>query len=177
MSEVASPASADPVTYEYATVRAERDLESLYRDTYRGFGWSVEGYGAALPSTTSVSLKLKRPRHIKNRPQVVEMQRKAEHALTEIAALEKSKGTAAFATSMTLGIIGCAPLAGSIFAIDADRWGLSIPLGVVGLLLWLAGYLVHGRIKARRIATVTPLIDRQYDVVYEAAEQAAHLLA
>ncbi len=176
MSETSNPTSADRVTYEYTTIRAMRDLESLYQDTYRNFGWIVDGYGSSLPNTGAVILKLKRPRRIKNRPQVVELQRKAERALTEIAALEKSKGTAAFAKSVTIGIIGSAFLAGSVFAIEADNWGLSIPLGVIGLIGWLAGYLAYGRVKARRIATVTPLIDHQYDIVYEAAEQAAHLL-
>ncbi len=178
MTEALTPAAATPVTYEYASIRAERDLEPLYRDTYAGFGWSIEGYGPALPSTAFVTLKLKRPRHLRNRPQVVELQRKAEHALAEIARLEKTKTTSAFATSMAVGIVGCAFLAGSVFAISGghDDWGLSIPLGAIGLLAWLAGYLTFGRVRARRTAAATPLIDHQYDVVYEACEQAAHLL-
>lgn len=179
MTEALTPAAAAPVTYEYTAIRAERDLESLYRDTYASFGWSIEGYGPALPNTGYVNLKLKRPRHLKNRPQVVELQRKAEHALTEIARLEKTKTTSAFASSMAVGIVGCAFLAGSVFAITGshEHWGWSIPLGALGLLAWLAGYLTFGRVRARRTAIATPLIDHQYDVVYEACEQAAHLLA
>lgn len=165
------------VMYEYTTVRVDRELESLYRDTYANFGWVVEGYGSMLPSASTVLLRLKRPRHIKNRPQVVELQRKAERALAEITGLEHSKGTAAIATSLSIGIVGSAFLAGSVFAIDADRWGVSIPLGMVGLILWLVGYLAHGRVKARRVAKVTPQIDGQYDVIYETSEQAARLLA
>lgn len=168
---------ADSVTYEYATVRVERDLESLYRDTYASFGWLIDGYGASGPNPNTVTLKFKRSRHIKNRPQVVELQRKAERALAEIATLEKSKSTGAFITAFTAGLIGSGFLAGSVFAIEASNWGLSIPLGVIGLIGWLAGYLLHGRVKASRTATVTPQIDRQYDVVYEASEQAAHLIA
>jgi hypothetical protein len=64
-----------------------------------------------------------------------------------------------------------------VFAIEAGRWGLSIPLGGIGLIGWLAGYLVFGRIRASRTATVTPQIDHQYDIVYEASGEAAHLLA
>lgn len=177
MTETPSPASTEPATYEYTTVRTVRDLESLYRDTYRNFGWIVDGYGSSLPNANTVALKFKRPRRIKNRPQVVELQRKAERALIEIAALEKSKGTSAFAVSVTTGITGSAFLAGSVFAIDADQWGLSIPLGAIGLIGWLAGYLAYGRVRARRTGRVTPLIDQRYDIVYETSEQAAHLLA
>ncbi len=172
MAEVAAP-----VTYEYTTVRVERDLESLYRDTYAGFGWVVDGYGSSVPNVNAVVLKLKRPRRIKNRPQVVELQRKAEQALTQITALEKSKDTSAFVTAISIGVVGCGLLAGSIFAIDAGRWGVSIPLGAIGLLGWLVGYLAYGRVRTRRSAVVTPLIDHQYDVVYEACEQAANLRA
>ena len=106
MTETPSPVGAEPVTYEYATVRAERDLESLYRDTYASFGWIVEGYGATVPNVNAVTLKLKRPRRIRNRPQVVELQRKAEHALAEITALEKSKSTSAFVTALSVGVVG-----------------------------------------------------------------------
>ncbi|MBU4337260.1 MAG: hypothetical protein KJ548_11875 [Actinobacteria bacterium] len=167
----------DYVGYEYTTVRVARDLESLYRDTYSNFGWIVEGYGNLVPSSTAVSLKLKRDRHIKNRPQVVGLQRKAENALREIGTLERAKTSTAIATAIGVGTIGCAFLAGSVFLITDDQWGWSIPLGALGLLGWLAGFLSYGRVAARRTAELIPLIDRQYDVVYEAGEQAAHLLA
>ena len=172
--DVVSP--SEQVTYEYATVRAERDRESLYQDTYRSLGWTIEGSSLSPANPATVTLKLKRPRRITNRPQVVELQRKAERALSEIASLEKSKSTSALATALTVGIVGTAFLAGSVFAIDADNWGLSIPLGTVGLLGWLAGYLSFGWLKSRRTATVVPRIEDQYDIVYEASEQAAHLL-
>lgn len=166
------------VAYEYLTVRAERELESMYKDTYRSFGWILEGYASAIPSTSGISLKLKRDRRIKNRPLVAELQRKAENALSEIASLERSKTTSALASSLTIGIVGCAFLAGSVFAItESDNWGLSIPLGTIGLIAWLVGFLAHGRIRAKKTQQLGPVIDRQYDVVYETSEQAAHLLA
>lgn len=167
----------DSITYEYSTVRVDRDFESLYRDTYRSFGWIVEGYGATLPKVNTVTLKIKRPRRIKNRPQVVELQRQAEHALADIVSLEKSKRTAAVGTSLGVGIAGSAFLAGSVFAITADNWGPGIVLGTVGLLFWLAGWVVYGKVKNRRTTKVLPEIDQRYGIVYEASEKAAHLLA
>lgn len=170
------PTDGGFIAYEYLTVRADRERASLYKDTFANFGWAVEGYGAAMPSTTSVAIKLKRDRRIKNRPLVQELQRKAEAALSTIGSLERSKAATATAASVSIGIVGCAFLAGSIFAIEADNWALSIPLGAVGLLGWLAGYLAHGRVKARRSAQVDPLIDDQFDIVYDTGEQAARLL-
>lgn len=171
-----SPASRDFVAYEYTTVKADRDLESLYRDSYQNFGWELEGYGSGVPSPNNVSIKLKRDRRIKNRSAVAELQRTCERALESIAGLERSKNTSAFTAALTVGILGCVFLAGSIFAIEASMWTLSIPLGGVGLILWLAGYLVHGKVKARRTRQVDPLIDRQYEIVYDTGEQAARLL-
>jgi hypothetical protein len=165
------------VAYEYTTVRADRDLESLYRDAYRNFGWVAEGYATTMPGTGAVTLKFKRDRRVKNRALVLELQRKCQHALDSIASLERSKTTTATAAAVGTGIVGSSFLAGSVFSLEADLTALSIVLGAVGLIGWLVGYLAHGRVKAKKTAQVTPLIDQQYDVVYETGEQAAHLLA
>ena len=162
---------------EYTTIRVDRDLEPLYKDAYSNFGWIVEGYGPSLPNVTMITLKLKRDRRIKNRPMVLELQRKCENALTSITSLEKAKTTTAMAWSLGLGIVGSALLAGAVFAINADLIVLSIPLGALGLVGWMAGYLAHNRVKASKTAQLAPLIDRQCDVVYETGEQASRLLA
>jgi hypothetical protein len=177
VTEASTASDTSFIAYEYTTIRVDRELEPLYKDAYRNFGWIVEGYGASLPSATAVTLKLKRDRRIKNRPMVLELQRNCENALTAIAHMERSKTTTAMATSLAVGIVGSAFLAGSIFALDADLLVVSIPLGAIGLLGWVGGYFSHGRVKANKTAQLTPLIDRQYDVVYEAGEQATHLLA
>ncbi|MGC3955469.1 MAG: hypothetical protein QM804_14675 [Propionicimonas sp.] len=176
------PGYGDYVAYEYLTVQADRELELLYRDTYRSFGWIIEAtaggpLGGGTPNPATVTLKLKRDRRLRNRPLVNELQRKAEGALAAIRDLEKSRTSTAVATALGIGILGSAFLAGSVFAIEAGLWLLSVPLGAVGLLGWLAGWLAHGKVKARRTSQTAPLIDRQYEIVYDASEQAARLLA
>ena len=79
--------------------------------------------------------------------------------------------------ALGIGLVGCAFLAGSVFALEADLLILSIPLGAIGLVCWLGGYLAHGRVQAQRTARVSPLIDQQYNVVYDSGEQASHLLS
>ncbi|MDQ7991619.1 MAG: hypothetical protein AAGC63_08950 [Propionicimonas sp.] len=165
------------VGYEYLTVTTDRDLEPLYADTYRSFGWIIESTTTSVPNLHTVTIKLKRDRDLRNRPLVTELQRKAENALTAIRDLEKSRTTAATCTALAIGVTGSAFLAGSVFAIEADLWALSIPLGGIGLLGWLAGYLAHGRVKSRKTAQTTPLIEAQYEIVYKASEQASRLLA
>lgn len=165
------------VAYEYTTVRATRELEPLYKDAYGNFGWIIEDIGVTVPGANTVALKLKRDRRLKNRPMILELQRKCENALTSIASMERSKSASALATALTLGIIGAAFLAGSIFALNAGLTVLSIVLGAIGLVGWVAGYFSHGRVLARKTEKLTPLIDRQYDVVFETGEQASRLLA
>jgi hypothetical protein len=187
--------TAQPVTteqtpgftaYEYASVRAPRDLESLYQDTYRSFGWTVESTELAdpirpLPLTpaihpSTITLKLKRDRGIRNRQMVQTLQRKAEGSLSNIARLEKSKTTRAMVLAVTIGIVGAAFLAGSIFLMNGGLLVLSIVLGAIGLIGWLGGFVAYLGVKSRRTTTVIPLIDREFDVLYETSEQAARLL-
>lgn len=170
----------DYVAYEYLTIQVDRDLEELYKDTYRSFGWTIETTTGMLsggaPNPNTVTLKLKRNRRLRNRPLVSELQRKAEDALTMIRDLEKSRTGTPLAASLAVGIVGSGFLAGSVFAIDADMWLLAIPLGAIGLLGWLAGYLVHGQVKASKTAQTAPLINEQYEIVYDTCEQASRLL-
>lgn len=168
--------ATDFVAYEYLTIKADRELEPLYRDAYRNFGWVVDGY-SGLPQVNTVTLKFKRDRRIPNRAEVVKEQVACEHALATISSLERSKTSTPVAVALAVGIVGSAFLAGSVFAITANLWLLGIPLGIVGLAGWAAGYLAHRRTKASRQAKVAPLIDREYDVVYSTGEQANRLLA
>lgn len=165
------------VAYEYATVRVGRDKESLYRDVYASFGWTIEGYLSARGPGNSVTLKMKRDRRIKNRAVVTELQRKAEEALASLENLERSRTTTATAAAWFTGLVGAGLLAGSIFSLDAGLVPLFLVLGVAGLLLWVAPFYIHATLRARCTAQACPHIDREYDVIHETAEQAAGLLA
>ncbi|MFT4051198.1 MAG: hypothetical protein QM677_02985 [Microbacterium sp.] len=170
---------------EYASVRAPRDLEPLYQDTYRSFGWTVDSTEVAGPiraftpgiRPTAVTLKLKRDRNIRNRQLVQTLQRKAEGSLSAIARLEKSKTTRAFAVAVTIGIFGAAFLAGSVFLMNGGMLAVSIVLGAIGLIGWVGGFLAYHGVMARRTAAVAPLIDREFDALYETTEQATRLLS
>ncbi|MFT3860276.1 hypothetical protein [Micropruina sp.] len=163
------------VGYEYLTVTADHDLESLYKDTYRSFGWLVERRTTSIRKVGSVAIGLKRDRNLRNRPLLTALQRTAEKALATISHLEKSRTTAATATALAFGVAGSALLAGSVFAIGAGLWAFSIPVGAAGLICWLAIRLAHRCVEARRVARTAPMIDQQYAIVREASEQAARL--
>ena len=172
----AVPTGAAPsfVAYEYSTIVVPRDKEALYRDSYQAFGWSAESYGS---TGSGVTLKLKRDRALRSREVLTELQRTTETALRTITGLERSRSTAATIISTTIGIVGAAFLAGSIFAMDPVLTVLSVVLGAVGLIGWVLPWFVHRAIAARRTAQVKPLIDHQYDVISDSCARAASLLA
>ena len=165
------------IPFEYLTIQVDRELESLYCDTYRNFGWTTEGQAGGLPSVNTVTLKLKRDRRIANRQAVIEQQRVAEHALASIARLEQSKKSTPLIAALSAGLVGSAFLAGSVFAITAGNWLLGMPLGLIGLIGWAVGFFSYGRVRTSRAVKVAPLIDRESETVYAAGERASHLMA
>ena len=175
-TETGLPKTNGYVAYEYLTLQAPRSLEPVYKDSFQNFGWFFEDYSPNLGNVSSVNLKFKRNRRIKNRPVVMELQRKCQSALETINRLERSRGVSAFVTAMTIGIMGCGILAGSVFAATAESWVLCFVLGIPGLLLWLVGYLSYNMVYSRKSAKVAPLIDREYEIVYETTEQANSIL-
>lgn len=171
-----------PVTYEYKTVAAPGEREALYRDTYRSFGWIVEPGSAsptgpvAAPNGGERTLKMKRDRRIAQREQVTELQRRCEAALRDIDKLERSKSSKARIAAFTLGVVGCAFMALSVFSYLAGNLVAMTVFAVPGVLCWAAPYFVHRELLASSERSLAPRIDAQYDIVYGTSEQAATLL-
>lgn len=175
MTDAMSP--TDFVAYEYVTTRVDRALEALHKDTYRNLGWIEDGYGATLPGRGVVELKFKRDRRVRERAALLGLQREADAAIASISALERSRTSVAMTVSIIVGIVGSAFLAGSVFTLQADLLIPSVVLGAVGLIGWVLGYFLYGRVRERRSRRLAPLIERQYENAYDAAERAARLLA
>ncbi len=174
-ASVPGPTADDFVAYEYARVRAPRRLEPLYLDTYRSFGWALDEI--ADDRSGAGELVFKRDRSIRNRPMVHELQRKAVGSLNTIGELEKAKSATPGVVAFGLGLLGCVPLAGSVFMIVGGAGGfVATALGVVGLAIWGAVPLLHRKLKASRTARLDARIEAEQDVIFDAAEQAARLL-
>lgn len=166
-------------TYEYTTITASRKEEALYTDCYRSFGWqAAEGREAVLPNPDKIALKLKRDRKIKNRAEVNVLQRKCENALSAIGALERRKNASALTAAFILGFIGTAFMALSVFniAVFTANIALCIVFGVLGFIGWGLGYFSYTKVQKAQAAKTAPLIEEQYDIVYDTCEQAGVLL-
>lgn len=78
----------DYILNEYFLLRVRQDLESLYCDFYKNFGWIIESITPDTFDNRYVTIKFKRDRKIKNKVELNELQRKGENALKAIERLE-----------------------------------------------------------------------------------------
>jgi hypothetical protein len=177
MSEITKNAESF-VSYEYKEVATTGAMEGVYADGYPNFGWKLDGTVPSALGISTVNLKFKRDRKIRNKAELSRLQRQFEQGVGEIMNLERSKTTGAFAAALTIGLIGTAFLAGATIAfIYAEMVLLMVILAVPGFLGWGLSYLFYRRVSAKKSATVAPLIDQQYDTIYELCAKGHALLS
>ena len=165
------------IGYEYKEVMVDSDKEGVYADGYPNFGWKLEGCSTPVFGLSTVNLKFKRDRKIQNKTELTRLQRQFESNVSEIEKLEQSRTTMASIAAFTIGIIGTALMAGSVFAFLAGMIPLSIVLAVPAFVGWALPYLSFVRIKNKRAEKIIPLIEQQYESIYEICERAHGLLA
>ena len=165
------------IGYEYKEIITTREMEGVYADAYPNFGWQLESITPSPFGISTVNLKFKRDRKIRNKAELSRLQRQFEAGIAEIGNLERSKSFSAFITAMTVGLIGTAFLAGATIAfIYFDMMLLMIILAVPGFVGWYLPYMLYKKVTAKRTATVMPLIDQQYDAIYEVCEKGHAML-
>ena len=176
MNEVTKK-SEEFIGYEYKEITVPRDMEGVYADGYPHFGWTLEGCSESIFGLSIVNLKFKRDRKIRNKAELTRLQRQFDSNVKEIERLEQSKTTKAFTAALTVGLIGTAFLAGATFAfIYAQMIPLMIVLAVPGLIGWFLPYQLYKRIQSKKSASVMPLIEQQYDAIYDVCGK-GHALA
>ena len=164
--------------YDYKEITVDKKNASQYIDCYECFGWQLNGKVSSLEVGNKVTLHLKRDRKIINKAELTRLTRHFEACMNEIAALENSKSSAAIASSLSVGIIGTAFMAGSTFAVTANPpiiW-LCVLLAIPGFIGWILPYFIYKKVFSKRSETVTPLIEAKYDEIYEICEKGNKLL-
>jgi len=166
------------IGYEYKEITVEREMESVVADGYQNFGWIPEQAYAPVMGLTGSTMKFKRDRKIRNKMELTRLQRQFDACVNEIVGMERSKAASASVTSFTVGIIGTAFMAGSVFAIVATP--PLVPLGIVlaipAFIGWALPYFLYKMAYAKKAAKVTPLLDSKYDEIYAICERANGLL-
>lgn len=180
----------DFVAYEYLSLNVKSELVPLYIDCYENFGWLLinntalvdkEDYylnNTNISNNKLVNIKFKRDRRIKNKVELLSLQRKLESSLKEIEKLENEPSTKGIISAMTIGLIGTIFLAISVFSITATN-PLYIPCilcGIIGIIGWILPYFAYIKVKKQHKEANVILIEEQYNTIYDSCEQAKKLI-
>lgn len=160
------------VMNEYLEVNVKQSLVQLCSDCYHALGWTVMNTRTGIDSVT---LKLQRDRKIKNRVALCDLQRKCEDAFTSIEKLERSKSTKAMSVSLGIGIVGTVFMTVSVFAYLAALIPVCVIFAIPGFIGWGLPYYLYRKLEKQSIIKVNPLIDSNYDIIYDACEKASQL--
>lgn len=118
-------------SYDYLKVPVDENFLSQYLDSYGCFGWKPDDNVPPEKAGGKVQLHFKRSRNIPGKTELIRLQQHYEACMAEIATLEASKSSVPMMVSLTSGLVGCAFMAGSVFAVTAYRpiiW-LTVVLG------------------------------------------------
>lgn len=160
--------------FEYKEIPADGERGSFYLDCYSSFGWVMDE--RAQPHRGKAVLR--RSRNIVNKMELTRLQRHFESCLEEIGALERSKTSKATVAALVIALIGCAFLAGSVFAVthEPPLILLTVLLAIPGFLGWILPYFVYRRMAASRAKVVNELMEQKYDEICELCEKGSQLL-
>lgn len=162
------------VGYEYRDVIVQGDMESVYIDGYSNFGWTLNKKGSS--GLSSTSLKFKRDRQIPHKSELIGYQHQFDKSAREIVNLENSKSTGANRVAWIIGFIGTVFMALSVFSVLADKIALCIIFAILAFIGWILPYFIYKTVKNSRTKKVAPLIEKQYDNIYDVCKQANALL-
>lgn len=164
--------------YEYREVTVRGELVSFYLDCYENFGWVLDENVPVKNGRDQCVVRLKRDRKIINKVELTRLQRHFEACAGEVAALEKSKTTAAIIWALGIGVTGTGFMAGSVFAVTAQPpviW-LCVILAIPGFLGWILPAFVYRWAAAAKSKKVAPFIEEKYDEIYEICKKGHSLL-
>ena len=174
----ASMTRADAYSYDYVTVETAEKFAVEYVDCYEAFGWQFVKREFAPSMKTALTFK--RDRKIANKLELNRLQAKLDEALKQVNGYEQNKTTTAIGTAIGVGTVGALTLGGGMSlcilntAIGAIIGGVA--LGVVGLAICGIGYLAYTKIRAKKSAAMSVLIDKQREEIGGLCEQAYKLL-
>lgn len=165
-------------SYDYLKISVDENFVSQYLDGYSCFGWKPDENVPAEKGGSKVQLHFKRSRSIPGKTELIRLQQHYEACMAEIATLEASKSSVPTMVSLTCGLVGCAFMAGAVFAVTAEPpiiW-LTVLLAIPGFALWGGSYFGYKIAKQRRTAQVAPLIEAKFDEAYQVCEKAQQIL-
>ena len=164
------------IGYERRRVSVNEDTENMYVDAYKCFGWELDASYPRHEYLKNDTIQFKRDRKIENKTGLTALQHQFEIVASEIEKKEKSKSSSATIIAVVIGIIGTVCMAGGTFAFLGGMIVPCILLAVPGFLGWILPYFLHKSTYTKKSKILNPLIDEEYDEIYEICEKANTLI-
>jgi len=159
--------------YEYKTVVAPKNLESLYMDSYGAFGWEQTSVGNAFVSVDQVSLALKRNRSLKNNIELTKMQTQLEGAFQNLKTIQAESNEVGVAQALTVGVLAALVLGvGMSLCMETDQLALGVIVGLIGLVGCATPYFIYRKIRGRSADRFSLATEEQYDRICHICAQA-----
>lgn len=166
----------DSVVYEHCNVTVKRDYADLYSDNYQNFGWETETTSVAQKKRHTVTIKFRRDRKIRNKMELTRLQKNFDACIFQIDVLEKSKKATARGAAISVGVIGTAFVAGSVFSVIAGMITLCIVLEAMAFICWILPCFLYIQVFKRKTKKVEPLIEAKYDELHMVCDKGYRLL-
>lgn len=165
-------------SYEYKEIVTREDKAGFYLDSYASFGWELDDNFPPKTAAGNVTFHFKRDRKIANKAELTRLQRNFEANIEQLQEMERSKHSTATIWAITIGILGTAFMAGSVFAIVAPtpHYILSILLAVPGFAGWIAPVFVHRKVRAHKARQLAPYMEEKTEELYALCEKGQALL-
>lgn len=180
----------DFIAYDYLKLEVLPDLEQLYVDCYQSFGWELtkvsektidQDYyinGRTFIEKPLVTLKFKRNRKIKNKVELLKLQKNMEEAFKKIEKLNKEPELISTIYSVSLGVIGLLFIIFFILSLTSQNplYILGIINGIIGIAGLILAYFMYNKKRKEIQAKNEILIEEQYNIIYENCEKANNLI-
>lgn len=169
-------------TYDYTSVVVNKELESVYIDTYESFGWELTSSELSMQNTNmskNIKLSFKRDRKINKKSELNKLLKETEICFSNIKKFENQKTSIATIKALSIGFLAMVFLALSVFIItDYIKISIvfSILFGIIGILLCIPPYFIYRQTVTNSTEKLDPLIDKEYDKISDICLKAHNLI-
>ena len=171
--------SEKSVVYDYKTVRVKRDMEAMLVDSYEALGYEITNTSLAEGSLNCVNVSMKRNRKINNKINLIKCQEKVDNILNNIEKLQRGKRDAGMAEGITTGAVGTLIFGGGMsMCLCLNGLGYligGIALGMAGVGVGLLGWLIHSKVKKRKLTVIEPALESELNKLSDILEEANNL--
>lgn len=161
------------IAYEYKEKTINKQYSDLYLDCIINLGYEVTDKKVNLGK---VNLNLKRNFKIQNRNEVITLEKQFEEKFKELEKINNEKKDLAIITSLSVGLIGTAFLAGATFSFLANNILLMILLAIPGFVGWFFPYFIYKKIGNKSQIKVSNRTEELRFEIYQIIEKAFNLL-